>query len=125
MGRILARMRAVISLATLAILMSGCSGPPKSTVSSSMIETTVTLSRSGGLGPSLDHVPQREAVVTVTVTDAAGVERTATTDADGRARLAVPVGEYDVSTGFCPFRPQHVVASPGAVVRLTIDCLAP
>lgn len=106
-------------------LLSGCAdGRTRTPIG--QIDVTVTLSRNvggGGLGPSLDHVPQ--SLKTVTVVGAAGEKLTAATDSHGLAQLQVPPGEYDVSADFCPNGPEHVVVASGATVNLSIDCLAP
>ncbi len=109
-------------LAVLAgvVLVPGCGGRGPEPA---QIVVTVTLTRSGPAGPTLDHVPQQ--VETVIAVDAAGNDQTATTNGNGRARLSVLAGEYDVTTRVCPNDPQLVRAVPGTVVRLSIECLAP
>ena len=83
-------------VAAVATLLSGCGGD---TPADGHVVVSVTLSRQGGngLGPSLDHVPQRDVEVTV-VSDAGKTWRGETDDV-GELRLTLPTGTYEMRPG--------------------------
>ena len=110
----------VLVLLAASPLLSGCSLGR----STGEIDATVTLSRNGaaGLGPTFSHVPQHGWGVSAQSTSGGTI--TASTDADGVARLTVPPGSYDVSADYCT-GPQHVEVSAGSTVDLEFDCAAP
>jgi hypothetical protein len=83
----------------------------------------VTLSRTGGVGPSFDHVPQPDEVVRVI--DTAGHKQTASTDSDGEAEFVLAPGDYGVTADFCPNGPVPVTISADKVSRAAVDCVAP
>ena len=121
------RSRAILLLLGVCVL-SGCGGgdgdgggggaPDRGS-----IVVTVTLTRSGPPGPSIDHVPQHD--VEVTVTNTSGHSWSAKTDDEGEAQLSVPVGDYEVDTGFCPDAPKPVSVTTGTTARVRFDCVAP
>jgi hypothetical protein len=116
-------VRSVLACLVAASVLSGCSqGDDK--VQAGAVEVTVTLSRSGGMGPSIDHAPQSG--VHVTVTDDAGGKWLKTTNSDGEARLSVPSpGEYEVDISMCPDAPRHATVARGATAKVQFDCIAP
>jgi hypothetical protein len=113
---------ALVTLAT-ATLLSACGPDRTAPPESGSILVTVTLSRSGPVGPSLDHVPQKDIQVTA-VDDAEGIWSTKTGVA-GEATLSVPAGDYDVDISFCPDAAHHVTVTGGATTTTRFDCVAP
>lgn len=114
------RLRALTVLLGVTLL-SGCGagdeGPDRGA-----IVVTVTLTRSGPPGPSIDQRPQRG--VDVTVSDPAGHRWSAVTDAAGEAHLSVPPGDYLVEVASCPDAPKPVTVTSGATSRTRFDCVA-
>ena len=114
----------VLACGIAATILSGCGLIGGSTPVDGAVNVTVTLSRSGGLGPTLNNVPQSG--VHVTVTDDSGGRWSGTTDGAGEANVAVPSpGEYDVDISFCPDAPQQANLAEGATAKVRFDCLAP
>jgi hypothetical protein len=107
--------RLAVLLLGCALLAPACGGPDRP--ADGTVVVTVTLSRSGPPGPSLDHVPQPGVRVEVG-------SRSARTDADGVARLAVPPGTYAVIAVGCPDAPHRLRVTAGERARTTFDCLA-
>ena len=116
-------LRLILACCVAATALSGCSHGDRGGQDGA-IHVLVTLSRSGGMGPSIDHAPQSG--VHVTVTDDAGGKWPATTNGDGEAQITVPSpGEYDVDISFCPEAAQHASVSAGGSATVRFDCIAP
>jgi hypothetical protein len=115
--------RLVLACLVAANVLSGCSHRDDRG-QGGVVELTVTLSRSGAVGPSFDHAPQGG--VHVTVTDDAGGKWLETTNSDGHARLSVPSqGEYEVDISLCPDAPRRTAVARGATANVRFDCTAP
>jgi hypothetical protein len=116
--------RSVIAFGIAATVLSGCGSSVASTPVDGVVAVTVTLSRSGAIGPSFYRSPQRG--VRVTVTDDSGGKWSDETDIDGEAVLAVPSpGEYEVDIGLCPDAAQNTTVARGATAKVRFDCVAP
>jgi hypothetical protein len=113
---------ALVTLAT-ATLLSACGPDRPAPPEGGSIAVTVTLSRSGPVGPSLDHVPQAD--IQVTAVDHSGGSWSTKTGAAGEATLSVPAGDYDVDISFCPDAAHHVTVTSGVTTATRFDCVAP
>jgi hypothetical protein len=111
----------------LLLAVSGCSAEKRdgpTTPATGSLDVTVTLSRSGGLGPTFDHVPQHD--VALTVTDGAGDSRPGRTDDAGEAHFALVPGSYVVDVNpYCPDAPKPVTVLRDQVAEVRFDCVAP
>jgi hypothetical protein len=116
------RVRRGLATLSTVTLLSACGPGGHEPPHDGSITVTVTLSRSGPPGPSLDHVPQKG--IAVTASNHARNSWSGTTDVGGAATLTVPAGAYDVDISFCPDAPHHVTATPGATTETRFDCLA-
>jgi hypothetical protein len=119
---VVAALTQVLASGLLLVVVTGCGSDDRERSDTGTVVVTVTLSRSGPPGPSIDHVPQRDQQVDV-------VEGTKTrysgrTDQAGIARVPVPVGDYDVDVAGCPNAPQHVVVTKDSQVPVEFDCVA-
>jgi hypothetical protein len=118
MRKTLARLGWLVALA----VVSGCGAGPTPSIDGSVI-VKVTLSRSGGAGPEIDHAPLPN--IDVTVSDTTGHEWRDETGENGSATLSIPPGDYTVDISYCPDAPKAVTVSTGQASRVRFDCVAP
>ncbi|GCD89232.1 hypothetical protein [Nocardioides sp. LS1] len=116
-------MRRLGAALSAAFMLSACGSAGGDERELGSITVTVTLSRTGPPGPSLDHSP----IPGISVTAISTSQRSwsASTNSEGEAVLSIPPGEYDVDIGYCPDAPQHVEVTAGARASTRFDCLAP
>lgn len=88
------------------------------------LTVTITLSRSGGLGPTLDRAPQSGVIIDVT-SETHDPENDVT-DRSGEAHFSLPPGTYVVDANpYCPERSQSATVVKGQTAQIRFDCLAP
>lgn len=104
--------------AVLVLGLAACSEPDAGS-----LVVTITLSRVGGFGPTLDHVPQSG--VSVEVSNDSGDSWPDKTDTLGEAHFLLPAGGYVVDIGLCPDAPRDVKVVKDEPAEVRFDCLAP
>jgi hypothetical protein len=107
------------------VAAAGCSADKKDTPpETGSLVVTVTLSRSGGVGPTFGHVPQHD--VALRVTDDAGEAYPGRTDAAGEAHFTLAPGAYVVDVNpYCPDAPKPVTVVRDEPAAVRFDCVAP